>query len=457
MPYCYCLIPDVSGKRVLTVPAGQGVWSLPLVEHDEVWFAYASTAIARSATERYGIPITALREHTVSDCRVCELEIQAHQWSHPAGTRWIASSDLAANAFEPAALSALLRTWFFEQETDAIPFIRPPWERRGWFAEVVRWILSECARLGYTLTAPVEQLKAAWSLSCILRIRTSAGVLYFKADFAKPPSEPAIIEVLARRWPRNVPAVIAADYDRGWMLMRDFGDHSIDREPVARWQTANRTFSAIQVACSTDLEPWWKLGCPDLRIPVLIAHMDRLLGDPAALRINEPGGLTTAAATKLWELTPRLHDMWSELSTIPIPSSIVQQDFRHGNLVMSGRSYVFYDWSDTVISHPFFACCRFLDYVPGNPHSRRGLPVKERRRRIADAYLEPWTRILGYSDLQRAFELARQLNPIYVAIRRYLDAPHCEPTSSWGRAMREGPASELHRWLVTMENIASVP
>lgn len=315
--------------------------------------------------------------------------------------------------------------------------------------------MSECTRLGYVPSGTIEQLKAAWSLSTILRVSTSTGSLYFKADYAKPPSEPAIIDALARRWTRNVPAVVAADHGRSWMLMRDFGERSLDREPIARWQAANRTFSTIQVACSADLEPWWRLKCPDLRIPALVAYTDRLLRDPAALRIDEPGGLTTAAATRLRDLVPQLHDMWGELAAIPIPASIVQQDFRHGNLVMSGRSYVFYDWSETVISHPFFACCRFLDYVQYDLHPRR-LSVEERSRRIAEGYLEPWTRILGLTDLWHAFELARRLNPIYVAIRAYLDVPYCEPTSSWGRTIRERPASELRRWLAGMDEIAPV-
>jgi hypothetical protein len=53
-----------------------------------------------------------------------------------------------------------------------------------------------------------------------------------------PPPEPAVIDALARRWPRNVPAVVAADHQRGWMLMRDFGERSLDGEPIARWQAA---------------------------------------------------------------------------------------------------------------------------------------------------------------------------------------------------------------------------
>jgi hypothetical protein len=439
------------------IPAGDGLWTLPALEHADEWFAHASTAVARSATGLYGIPMTALREHTVGDCRVCELEIQAPKWTAPAGTRWIASSDLAATAMEPVGLSSLLREWFLEQENDAIPVVRPPWERRGWYAEAVHWILSECSRLGYAPSRPIEQIKAAWSSSSILRINTSAGDLYFKAVYPKQPFEPAVIDALAKRWPRNVPAVVAADHDRGWMLMRDFGERTLDREPIARWQTANRVFSAIQITCSADLDPWWRLQCPDLRIPALVECMDRLLGDTAALRIDEPGGLSSAAATRLRELVPRMHDLWAELAEIPIPASIVQQDFRDGNLVMWERSYVFYDWSDTVVSHPFFACCRFLDFVEGNPRPPRGLPVGERMRRIADAYLQPWTRIIGDAELRRAFELTRQLNPIYLAIRWYLEAAYCEPTSSWGRAMRDAPAGALRRWLALMNKIDATP
>jgi hypothetical protein len=451
MPRYHCLIPDISGTRVLAVPAGEGIWTLPSFEHDGDWFAWASAAIARRASVYFGIPMTALREHSLAGCHIYELEIQAREWTPPAGTRWIARSDLSETALEPPELSSVFHAWFAEQETGVIPRLRPPWERRGWYEEAARWILSECARLGHTPSGPIEQLKAAWSLSSILRVRTSAGALYFKADFAKPPSEPAVIAALARRWPHNVPDMVAADHDRGWMLMRDFGARALDDEPFTRWQAANRTFSAIQVACSIDLEPWWRLGCPDLRIPALVTYMDRLLGDPAALRIGEPGGLTEPEARRLRELAPRSHAMWDELAAIPVPASIVQQDFRHNNLVVSGSSYLFYDWSDTVIGHPFFACCRFLDYVQYDLNQRRRLSVEERKRRIVDAYLQPWTRILGQADLKRAFDLARRLNPIYVAIRRHLDAPYCEPASSWGRALREGPATELRRLLAGMD------
>jgi hypothetical protein len=425
-----------------------------MFEHLADGGAYASVQVARRATDTYGVLMTAMREHRVSGCRAFELEPQVSHWSPPHDTRWIASTDLAAMALTPTALSDLLGPWFLEGQTDFTPVTRPAWERPGWYADAARWIETECAHLGYVPSGPVEQEKAAWSLSCILKVPTSNGVLYFKVDDAKPPSEPAIIDRLAQRWPSNVPDIIAADHDRRWMLMRDFGKCSLDGQPIGRWNTANHTFATIQVACTEDLAPWLLLGCPDLRIPVLATHMDRLLDDDDALRINAPGGLTMSETTRLRDSLPRLHDLWNDLAAIPIPTSIVQQDFRHGNLVMRGESYVFYDWRDTVISHPFFACCRFLDFLQYRPLPRCGLPVNECAQSITNAYLQPWTHILGLADLKRAFELARRLNPIYLAIRWYLDGPYFESTSSWSHKMQDALASDLRRWLISTDNSA---
>jgi hypothetical protein len=145
----------------------------------------------------------------------------------------------------------------------------------------------------------------------------------------------------------------------------------------------------------------------------------------------------------LRELKPRLHDLWNGLAAIPIPASIVQQDFRHENLVMSESTYLFYDWSDTVIGHPFFSCCRFLDFIQHDAHPHDGLSLEERSSRIADAYLEPWQDLLGQADLRHAFKLSRRLNPLYLAIRWYLEAPYCEPGSYWSRVLRERPINAL--------------
>ena len=54
-----------------------------------------------------------------------------------------------------------------------------------------------------------------------------------------------------------------------------------------------------------------------------------------------------------------------------------------------------FDRSDTVISHPFFSACRFLEYVEsgGGSAKRTGgrrLPTPVRHERLRDAYLDVW-------------------------------------------------------------------
>src|SRR5205809_2748741 len=115
----------------------------------------------------------------------------------------------------------------------------------GWFADAVAWIQSQLALPGYTAAGPIEQLKAAWGWSSILRVPTTAGRLYFKADYAKPPSEPALILALAERWPDNVPTIVAADLDRGWMLMRDFDGRMLDEQSLSECQGAVRPFAEL--------------------------------------------------------------------------------------------------------------------------------------------------------------------------------------------------------------------
>ena len=58
----------------------------------------------------------------------------------------------------------------------------------------------------------------------------------------------------------------------------------------------------------------------------------------------------------------------ARLAASGVPASLVQQDFRHGNLTVvppagaraRAPRFVFYDWANTVVSHPFFSGTRLL-------------------------------------------------------------------------------------------------
>ena len=133
-------------------------------------------------------------------------------------------------------------------------------------------------------------------------------------------------------------------------------------------------------------------------------------------------------------VSPRLKELCAELSGSGLPATLVQQDFRAGNVVVQEESVVFYDWSDSVVGHPFFSACRFLNYILTGDREEPGprpeaLPAREQRRRVRDAYLALWTAYQPMEQLLHAFRLARQLNAVYLAIRWHLELPHLEPES----------------------------
>ena len=277
---------------------------------------------------------------------------------------------------------------------------------------------------------------------------TTAGDLYFKATYSRPPAEVAVIQELARRWPNHVPTLVAADVSRRWMLMEDSGPRELSRTPFARSPSALKVFGHLQREVQrADLSVWLGIDCPDRRMDNLVRRLEPLLSDPLLAKADPP---CRVAADELKRLRAG-RKRWAqdlELGESPLPFSIVQQDFRDGNIAVRGRDYVFYDWSDTVVSHPFFSACRFLEYVESggeSPKRKRGrrLATAVRHERLRDAYLDVWAEYAPRDRLLAVFREVQRLNPLYQAIRWHLELPYCEPGSPWWRTMLSSVTESL--------------
>src|SRR5262245_36254902 len=115
---------------------------------------------------------------------------------------------------------------------------RLPWTRPGWFEQASAWIGAELGRQGLVASGSIEQPHVRpWST--VLRVPTSAGVLYFKATAPMLAHEPALTQALARWRPDCMPEVVAADLNLGWMLLRDSGEslrsHIQAEQDIGRW------------------------------------------------------------------------------------------------------------------------------------------------------------------------------------------------------------------------------
>lgn len=140
------------------------------------------------------------------------------------------------------------------------------------------------------------------------------------------------------------------------------------------------------------------------------------------------------------EALPHFGHLCARLGAWQVPESLHQQDFRHGNLQAVGDTFLYYDWGDTVISHPFFSINRMFDYVTvpeGGEywHWRFDQPDDGKRRAIRDAYLGPFTAFAPMEKRLEAFEISRQLSLPYQVIRWYHETRNVELASPWGSEM----------------------
>lgn len=443
-PFLHCIILDARRQRLLLVDVEGGCELPTLAGFQPGWFATEVHVVGRRIREEFGLDATVLRDlGRDGHRRWCEVEVHG---GRPSCGRW---APIGCPPGLAEAHRRVVETWLAESD-ELVPPQRPAWERPGWYRQAEKWIHRQLRDLGLQSSGPVRQHKAAWSWSCLLVVPTTTGRLFFKASYDKPPGEVALILALQPRWAQCLPRLLAAD-ERGWMLMEDFDGEPIEEMPGERWGAAAARLAQLQIDCAGEAKQWLDLGCPDRRTARLPSLLAQVLDDTEVL-FSDPKPLTRTDVTRLRMLLPTIARLCERLAAGPIPDTLHNQDFRSGNLIAIGFDFLFYDWGDTVLSHPFFSVQRMLDYVPcpGSAprwHWRMAHRGDQLRRTIRDAYLAAWTGTASRRCLREAFVLSRQLNVAYQVIRWYQEIRHVEVESQWGRVMPSATKNELRRLL----------
>jgi len=257
--------------------------------------------------------------------------------------------------------------------------------------------------------------------SAVLSVPTRDGTLYFKAALPAFAHESRVIEVLARRRPDAVTEVIAADPERGWMLMRDAGASLEQLEPhdaLRHWESALPAYAELQLDVMEHVGELNRVLPLDRRTHLLPGWFDTLLDDPEHLLI-ERGGLTMDEYERLRALRPWICSACAELEAIGIGDTIQNDDLRSASVFPAGESYRFVDWSDSCVTFPFFSLTVTLRVIA----DLYGLPPDAPEiDRLRDAYLEPWTGYASRAELPSLAALARPLGQLCRAVMHHDDA-----------------------------------
>lgn len=282
-----------------------------------------------------------------------------------------------------------------------LPKLEIPWTKPGWFEAAEIWIQTELQRQGLKAIAPIEVVKN-WALAIILRVPTTEGMIYFKASSPLFAQEAAFTGILAAQYPQNIPEVLAINPEKSWILMRELEGKILETQgDIYHWEAALHQWAKFQILAIENRPDLIAFGWVDLGVEHITKNLDRLFDPSLRIPWNYDNKLANYELLKLLPFVPKLKKMLEQLRKLNIPDTLVHGDLSPRNIYLLDQGFVYFDWSDTCISHPFFDLIRFLYEI------EKDLPdVAEARSLIRNAYLAPWTIYAPMEQLVSTFEFA---------------------------------------------------
>jgi hypothetical protein len=298
-------------------------------------------------------------------------------------------------------------------------FATARWRDPVWVDAAAGWATDRLADSGHTVIGEPEQTHVRpWST--LLRLKTGAGVFWFKANAIGTAHEAPLIEALARWAPGHVLEPLATDVRRGWLLLPDGGATLRAAQggetDIAHWAEILTDHAELQRRVAPHTHELVDLDVPDLRPERLAEIRADLLDDAPALRIGRPGGLTPEQRQRLRDDAGRYATLCAELAAIGIPASVNHDDLHDNNVFVpaqaGGHCRVF-DWGDASVAHPFAVLLVALRVVELLHH----LPSGDAKALwLRDAYLEPWTGDFDRVTLVEAVRLALRIGGVSRAL-----------------------------------------
>ncbi len=275
--------------------------------------------------------------------------------------------------------------------------------------QVQAWI--DRALLPYDIqrTTPLKTFHIRpWS--CIARCGSSAGDLYFKGCEERFRHEIGVTQLLSERHANCSPVVLAVDLQRGWLLMEDAGlrlrEQIQEDNWLDHWKRILTRYAEVQIDLASHTNELLAMGVPDRQLTHLPDQLETILGEYDLLLLGEPGGVTAIQLDQLLGLLPTIRARCDQLQRAKIPYSLNHGDLHDANIFLRGEQYVFTDWGDASLAHPFFSLRTAFVSVENTLGLEENRPIFSSLRYT---YLEAWREFDSEDNLVTAFELASQL------------------------------------------------
>ena len=415
----YALLLHPTEAKVL-IQSSNDNYFLPYVEINQaIWLSNFKT-IKDAIEQKLSISVNVLHYASYKvDKKQRKIKaiylLEQHNFTEEIHTgTWCDRQTLESLSFAYSEQKSIIEEYLIELETGNIPKLRPPWAQSSWFSEASTWIEEQLEKLEYKQIAPVECVKS-WSISCVLKVNTTVGTIYFKEASTLPLfcDEPTVTAELANLFPQHIPTVTSIDRQRNWMLLEDFGKPIGSNISLKAKQDIYRLFAQIQIQSVQQCDRLLAVGCLDRRLNILQSQIDPLINDENAL-----SELSTAEIDRLHILAPKLKNLCSQLASYKIPETLVHGDLHLHNVALHQDNYIFFDWTDSCIAHPFFDL--FELFFEGDRKSflghLTGLWKQKSIKSLRDQYLSQWTQYEPPERLLDAWNIVKPLCALHHAI-----------------------------------------
>jgi hypothetical protein len=282
----------------------------------------------------------------------------------------------------------------------------------------VRWAEAELGSRTHDQVVVDPMKLRPWAATW--RLSTPDRTTYLKVTASATRYEVPLMAILGRAAPSWTPGVLAAEPDRGWLLLADAGtvlrERSNGEFDAAAWQAMLPEFGQLQRAVEPFADELLAAGVPDERPDRYLDLLERSLVDAPSLTAQQRHTLLA----KPWRETS------AALGELGIAASIQHGDLHDANVGIGPDARPrFFDFGDASIAHPFSSLL-----VPLRVARSQGADDHEIER-LRESYLEVFTDLAERAKLRRALDLALQTAPLLRA-------------TSWERALIEAPAD--HEW-----------
>jgi hypothetical protein len=288
------------------------------------------------------------------------------------------------------------------------------WADPNWLAEAHEWLEAQLESLDRRATGPIKDVRVMpWA--AVLRVPTDRGDVYFKANTEELRHEAALVTFLAGRRPDCIPGLLAADVERGWMLMADAGVRLVDviaqERDMTRWLDVLPLYASVQLDMVDHVDELLEVGVPDVRLGTLAARFEQLSGQL---------DLPPDEVRRLRDSVQWVGETSEQLAGYGIPETIQHDDFTDGQVYIRDDRYLLLDWGDACVSHPFFTMSVTLEGVIawGVDDVQGSVAIEPFR----DAYLEPFRRAATNGDVASMFPAALRLGWVCRAINGHMPA-----------------------------------